>query len=81
MLVEPDFFGWLAFGEEENIGFDPGIWVKYAIWQTNNGVYIALFGQQFLDFGFDAFTKQCAIWQNYGCTAFIGQHFNDQLQE
>ena len=57
MFVEPDVFGRLAFGEEQNIGFDAGVRAKHAVRQTHDGVQVALFGQHLFDFGFYAFTK------------------------
>lgn len=31
MLIEPNLFGWLTFGKEQQVGFNAGIGVKHTI--------------------------------------------------
>ncbi|GDL80318.1 Uncharacterised protein [Escherichia coli] len=31
MLIEPNLFGWLTFGKEQQVGFNAGIGVKHPI--------------------------------------------------
>src|SRR5690606_25263122 len=66
VLVVPDMLGGLAFGEEQQVGFDAGVGVEHPIGQAHDGVQIALGEQLFLDAAFAAFAKQKAIGQHHG---------------
>ena len=63
MFVVPDFFGRLAFGEEEEVGLDAGVGSEDAVGQADDGVQVALVEQLFLDAGLDAFAKERAVGQ------------------
>jgi len=43
VFVKPDFLRRLAFGEEQEIGFDAGVGSEDAVGQPDDGVQIALF--------------------------------------
>ena len=48
MFVIPDALGRLAFGEEEQVGFDAGVRGEDAVGQADDGVEVALLHQHFL---------------------------------
>ena len=43
MLVVPNFFSRRAFGEEQQIGCYCRIGLKHTVWQSNDGVKVAVF--------------------------------------
>src|SRR5262249_669330 len=47
-IVDPDIFGWIAFGEENHVGFSArAVRTKGAVWQAEDGVQFAVFGKNF----------------------------------
>ena len=81
MLVEPDVFRRLAFGKEQQVGFNAGVRVKHTVRQAHDGVQVALLGEQLFDLGFHTFAKQRTVRQHHRRTAVFRQHFNNQLQK
>ena len=66
MLAEPDGVGVEVLsaivhrgtlGEEQQVGFDGGIWCEHALGQTDDGVQLAVAQQQFFQRAFDAIAK------------------------
>ncbi len=81
MLVVPDFLGWRALGEEQQVGLDAGVGGEDAVGQADDGVQVALAEQLFLDPRFDAFAEQRAVGQDNGGTAVVPEQFDDQHEE
>ena len=71
VLVIPDVFGRLAFGEEQQVGLDAGVGSEDAVGQADDGVQVALFEQLFLDAGLDAFAEERAVRQDDGAAAAV----------
>ncbi len=69
VLVEPDVRGGSALLEEQQIGADRGIGLKYRIGQADDGVEVALLHQMFLEPRLDALAEQRAIGQHHGGAA------------
>ena len=70
--------GGLAFGEKQQIGFNAGVGVKDAIWQTHNGMQVAIFQQFFFEAGFHAFAKEKAVGQDHSSTPLVFEQVNNE---
>ena len=78
MFVIPDMLGRLAFGEEQQVGFDAGVGAEHAIGQAHDGVQVAFFQQFFLEAGFHAFAEEETIGQDHGGAALVFEQLDDQ---
>jgi hypothetical protein len=81
VFVEPDVFGLLAFGEEEEVGADGGVGFEDAVGQADDGVEVAFLHQVFLEPGLHAFAKEGAVRQDHRRPAAGFEQADDEGEE
>ena len=81
VLVEPNLFGRLPLGEEQQVRLDARVRTEDAVRQPDDRVQVALGQQLFLDRRFDPFAEQRAVGQHDRAASAVLQQREDQNQE